>query len=339
MRQILSIIFVISIMQIGLQNVSWAQTSESAAAEGLFQDGKALLQARDFEKACPKLSESYRLDPATGTLLAVAMCHEGLGRLATAWAEYSEVATRSRREGRDDRERAAREKSDALRAKLSYLTIWVDPVAQKLLGLEVKRDGVVVGQGAWGTALPIDAGDHLIEATAPGKKRFTAHVKLANEGARENVLVPVLADDRTAPGGTGPAQLASAGPTQNPNGQSGSGWTPLQTTGAVIAGVGVIGLGLGGYFGLDAMSKKSDSNASCSSGNICSTQAAFDARKASVSAGNRATVAFIAGGVLAAGGATIFVLGRPSKSEKPMAIKAAPYAVPGSIGMWMGGQF
>src|SRR3954470_3724696 len=97
-----------------------------ATAEALFREGRALMDAGNFQAACPKLAESFEQDPGTGTLLALAICRERDGQLASAWASYGQVASRSKREGRADREQAARDAMQALEPRLSHLTITVD---------------------------------------------------------------------------------------------------------------------------------------------------------------------------------------------------------------------
>src|SRR4051794_10074481 len=90
-----------------------ADAADEARAEQLFRDGKARLASGDHAHACPMLAESYRLDPASGGLLALAVCHEREGRLASASREFAEVAARSHAESRPDREQAARERVQA----------------------------------------------------------------------------------------------------------------------------------------------------------------------------------------------------------------------------------
>ncbi|HZU83694.1 MAG TPA: hypothetical protein VE987_12290, partial [Polyangiaceae bacterium] len=83
-------------------------------AETLFNEGKRRMAAGDFAGACPKLAESYRLDAGSGTLTALAVCHEGLGRTASAWTEFIEVVSEAKQAGRPDREKFAQQHIGAL---------------------------------------------------------------------------------------------------------------------------------------------------------------------------------------------------------------------------------
>jgi hypothetical protein len=240
MRRLLFSCAIGLVLELGLPRPASAQAGDSAAAEALFQEGKALLEQGKYAEACPKLAESNRLDPATGTLLALAMCHEGQNKLASAWAEYTEVAVRARREGREDRERAARQKTEDLRSKLPLLTLQVSPEAGALAGLEVKRDGIIVGRGAWGSAVPVDAGEHLVEASAPGKQPWSTRITMET-AAHQSVTVPALSDVTTAQ----PA-MGSATAETKPD-MPGGGSPTLRLVGLTAAGVGVVGLGIGGF--------------------------------------------------------------------------------------------
>jgi len=300
-----------------------AQTADSAAAETLFRDGKRFLEQKDFPRACPKLAESFRLDPATGTLLALAMCHEGLGRTATAWAEYTDAAARAKREGRPDREQAAVEWAAALEVKLSTLTIAVPDALAKSPGLAVKRDGVVIGAGTWGTPVPVDPGDHVVEAVAAGKKAWSKTVAVRASGDKQRVEVGPLEE-----------LPVNVRPAESPR----RSLTPLQQTGLVGAGIGLLATGAGAYFGIDAMQKNKRSNLLGCNENYCPLGPATQARSEAVSAGNISAAAFIAGGTLVAAGAVLFFVGA-SDAPSRAGIRAVPVVGATQVGVGVAGPF
>jgi hypothetical protein len=184
----------------------------AAAAEALFQEGKRLLERGDSAAACPKLAESLRLERATGTLFALAMCHEAEGRLASGWAEYAEVVARAEREGRADREQAARKSMRALEPRLSTLTILVPGAASAVPGLRVERDQIALEAPSWSTAVPIDPGPHVVTASAPGYRSWRTSIEIGAVGDRRAISIPVL--DRQVSPATSDARAPSlaAGP-------------------------------------------------------------------------------------------------------------------------------
>jgi hypothetical protein len=334
-----------------------AEGANVAAADALFRDGKAKMAAEDYAQACPKLADSYRLDPATGTLLALALCHEREGKMASAWVEYADAAMRAKKEGRADREKAARERVAALEPKLSQLTI-AAPVASSITGFAITRNGVTLGASAMGIAVPVDGGTYAIEASAPHKKPWRAKVTVAATGDRQSITVPTLEDDKTLPSETKPrklpplqkgenvadrppaAALASSAtataPGENPApAKHGFGW--VDTT-AIAAGV--VGLGVGTAFMLQAIGKNEQSEAGCA-GDVCTAEARQD-RLDALDAGRVATVAFAAGGALVATGLTIYLVGGATSSREngvAKALQAAPVPLAGGFGGMLRGNF
>jgi hypothetical protein len=81
---------------------------------------------------------------------------------------------------------------------------------------------------------------------------------------------------------------------------------PWKAIGLAMAGGGIVGLVLGTVFGLQASSKKTD--AACDSNSVCRSQAALDTLHGARDAGDLSTTFFVVGGVLAAGGITMWAL-------------------------------
>ena len=296
------------------------QSSDAATAELLFQQGRDLLRQGKATEACPKLAESQRLDPATGTLLALAMCHEAEGKLASAWAEFVNVEAKSRSEARPDREKVSHDRAIALQTRLSTLEIQVAGHIAGLDGLEIRRDGVLLGVGAWNTAVPVDGGEHVVEVTAHGKKPWKGKVSVKSAGDAQALKVPDLAAAPVAS-----AALTGSGPVPAADRGSSKALSTLQWAGVGVAGAGVIALGVGGYFLSTALGKKSDSQNDCTK-NLCGDQGTAD-RKDAVSKGNTATWVGIAGGVLVAGGATLFVVGHFQKNRESAGLAGTQLAL------------
>src|SRR5688572_9040069 len=177
----LGLVFVLGLFPSG----AYAQGStDSAAARALFAEGRQLVAEKRFEEACPKFEESLRLDHGMGTQFNLAFCWEQLGRTASAWALFLDVAAAARAGNQPQRESAARERASALESKLSRLTI---NVAVPSEGMEITRDGVPVGKASWGIAVPIDPGTHTLKASAPGKEPWSEEITVASSAARVSV--------------------------------------------------------------------------------------------------------------------------------------------------------
>jgi hypothetical protein len=277
-----------------LASAAHAQSSSSALAENLFREGKKLLDKKSYAEACPKLAESARLDPASGTLLALGLCHEGQGKTASAWADFTEAASVARRDNRPDREKAAIKEAAALEPKLARVTY--DVASSTTRGLEIRQDDVVLGSAAWKDS-PIDPGEHAIEAIAPGKTPFKTTFTIG-ASEKKTVSVPALEDEPVH----GPA------PIETTPEKTGS---PVRTAGFVIGGVGIASLVGSGILGGLAIAKNSDGKSACPT-KTCANPSGVDANHAAETFADVSTVLFIAGAVLTAAGVTLVIVS-PSK--------------------------
>jgi hypothetical protein len=167
-----------------------ARAQPSTEAEELFQDGRALMLEGRFEEACPKLEQSQQLEPRVGTMLNLAVCHERLGMVASAWVEFQQARDAATAEGRDKQRDLAQERIDVLGPRVPWLTVAIAEAA-RVEGLAISLDGAPVDPAEWGTPMAIDPGEHIIVAAAAGhaprEVRFTM-----NETERKTMEVAKL---------------------------------------------------------------------------------------------------------------------------------------------------
>jgi len=245
--------------------------TDKSLAQSLFDQGKGLMDRGNFDQACPKLEESQRLDPGGGTLLNLALCHEQQGKVATAWTEFKSALSDAKRDARQDRITAAEEHIAVLEPKLPRLTLMVTaPIG----GEELKLDGAAVGKGGWGTPVAVDPGPHGLSATGPGKKTWVQALSLGL-AEKKTVTVPVLETDpnQAAPPPApvaGPAPAPGPAPPPAPSERHHGGSST--TLGWVVGGAGVVALGVGTFFGFQALSKKKASDDHCPTDTTCTKE-------------------------------------------------------------------
>jgi hypothetical protein len=304
---------------------STALAGDPAAAQALFDDASRLMSQRRLAEACPKFDESQRQDPGIGTLYHYADCEDRLGKTATAWATFLEVAAEANAQGEAARATAAKERASALESRLARLTI--DPGAEAATpGLQLFRDGEPIGKGQWSTSIPVDPGSHVIEARAPGKGKWTSTVSTSG-GSRLVVTVPLLADVGSARQASD-EKVATTTTTsaETPVGHSGRG---QRITGAVLSALGVAGLGVGGYFGIDSILRHRDSDSHCV-GNVCDATGVSQ-RSDAQQAGTAATVALGAGGAVLLAGILTYATA-PREPRDPLANAQSSFRAQVAVG-------
>jgi hypothetical protein len=254
-------------------------------AHELFVQGRALAARGEHAAACPKFAESQRLAPAGGTLLNLAVCHEAIGRIATAWFEFGEALRFARRDGRPERVEFAEAHLAKLGPRLPRLRIVVHvPNAR---GLEITCDGVKVGEAGWGESMPLDAGDHVVEALAPEHERRRILVRV-EEGEETTARIEPLAP---IPQRTPPAPRA----------------LDLRMLGTLIGGVGLATGAVGGVLGFRAISDEHNAARLCPTARACSNEGEALNDRAKTAA-DASTALLVTGGALVIGGAVLFVL-------------------------------
>lgn len=308
--------------------------SEKAAAESLFDRGLALMRDGKLEQACQSLEQSQSIERGLGTMLYLAECYEKLGRTASAWALFREAASQARAAGQTARADAGASRAAALEPKLSKLTVQVDP-ENLVPGFELLRDGQPVSRGLFGVAVPVDPGEHRLEARAPGRLPWTGVQRVGADADAATVTVPKLALDPSAV--ATPSEPPPAAPASLELGATGTPERPTnvrRTAGLVAGGVGLVALGVGGFFGVRAINKNNEAKDNGCSGSSCNDLDGKELTDQAMTAATLANVFVIGGAAIAATGVVLY-LTAPS-DDTPSAAVASDGR---SVRVQLGGVF
>jgi hypothetical protein len=326
---------------VGLLLAAWALGSRDASAQSsqssddfkkaqaLFEEGSRLVNAGRYQEACPKLESAQRVVVGIGVTLYLGECYEQTGRLKNAWDQFNRAEALATATS-DRRARIAHEHAERLWPRLAKIKIVVAPGAD-VPGLVITDEGAQVERSLWGAERPVDPATHHIRAEAPRREPWEVSVDVSAGAAAVALQVPPLREAASPPPGTnvgtnlgtnepaskttGPAPeqpLPSTSPAQGIGGQ--------RVVALAVVGVGVVGLGLGALFGIEAKSKYDDTNAngSCQPNNHCNA-AGLAERSDAVTAATISTVGFIVGALGLTGG-TVLYLTAPDRGGRSMAL-------------------
>jgi hypothetical protein len=265
-----------------------------AAAEALFEQARAAMAAGSYDIACARFRDSDKLDPAVGTRFNLADCEERRGRVATAWSLFRGVLSELAED--DDRRPIAQRRARALEPRLPYLTM--ERAAATPAGVRVRIDGIELGEGSFGVALPMDPGTHdLVLMPRDSGDGDGEHRSFAlREGEHRNLPIVLAA----APP---PASVAEPVAPSEPviAGSSRQKWI------YIAGGVGAAGVLFGAVTGVVALNKKSTADANCSDELRVCNQAGVDANESGKTYGTLSGVGLGVGVVGLAAGAYLWL--------------------------------
>ena len=311
------------------------RAQEAAGAEKLFREGLEAMRSANYDEACPKLSESYRLDPLPGALFTLAECHAAWGKSATAIEQYQTFLNRltslppQRRDAFEERRRLALDKITALTALAAEITVDVSASAPQQL--VVKRDDVVIEPQAYGVGKKVDQGTYVISAELDGKQVWKREVEVLDRD-HARIVVP------WPPPGHEASDAHSAKAKTSVPADAAKEPAPISPTWMYVAGgVGAAGLATGIIAGLVALGNKGSIEDNCPE-RVCNAEGR-DAVDAGQSAALVSTIGFAVG--LAGAGATValFVLSRPPASHDTASLRPTFGASPRGAAVGVRGAF
>jgi serine/threonine-protein kinase len=327
-------------------SVAGAQVSaeEKATAEAVFEEGMRLIKQGKFAEACPKFEMSQRVEPAVGTMLYLAECYEKTNRTASSWAMFREAASLAETSNQIERMKTAQARAARLEPRLAWLTVEVAKDAV-VPGLQLRRNGVLLAPELSGTPTPVDPGEVLVEAAAPGHLPYSTKVKVPAKG-RVSVPVPALqpAPDSAPLAATAVAPQpesskpepvsatpAAAAPPQSSPAPQAERASPVPW---IVGGVGVVALGVGTVFGLKAISNADTARELCPNGQ-CHDENGQTAADDAHTQATISNVSFVLGAAAVATGVVLYFT-LPSKHATQLGL--LPMANQSSLGLALRGN-
>jgi tetratricopeptide (TPR) repeat protein len=284
-------------------------------ADALFEEGRRLFTEGRVPEACAKFAASLQLDSVPATASNLGTCYERMDRTASARQAFLKASDLARKKGDAERAEEAYRRADALAPRLTFLTVVV-PEQNRVAGLTVRRDSDALGVELWDTPVPVDPGEHTVEATATGRRSWKKTIRVDAPG-KVDVHVPAL-EQIVAP----------------------TGMAPQRVVGIVVAGAGIASLAVAVGLAIAASETDDESKQYCPADpNRCYPKGVV-LRNEAIGYANAASILAGAGAIAAGVGVTLILLGRdPRPTQKSTAGWILPYASASGGGLVAGAQF
>lgn len=304
---------------------AFGQTNDGALPFPLrkrFAEAGKLMDADNAAAACPILEEIVLASPQhLASRASLADCYARIGKFYSASRLYTIIEKQASEEKQNTTRRMAIDRRAAIEQKISHVRVIVPDALAQSKDLIVLQDGERVFPAQWGVAAPVDRGTHTIEAQLPGETTWKKVIDIWQDGAIVvvNVDMPLPYRSEKPPGEKkGPVSAQMPGPVPiTPTNAPGKTWSTGQILGMTTVGVGAVGLGIGIAFGGAAISKNNESNdGPCDEKNHC-TLTGLALRDQTLTYGNVSTAMFITGGILVAGGLTLWAISPDKRKTTP----------------------
>ncbi|MFI5301099.1 MAG: tol-pal system YbgF family protein [Polyangiales bacterium] len=233
---------------------------DKKAAGALFKKGKELFEAKDYAGAKASFMEAEDILPGAPVEYWTGRCLEELGDYSGAVASYEKALLDPKLKSADDaKDRVGKLKVKPMKVKIT---------SGDAPGASIKVDGAAIADKT-PAEVELAPGAHKITLTAAGMKDGAGDVTVValTPGAFDLKLEAVPATPPPPPDGPAPGVVAVPAPTPSP---AMTAPPPTTTTTAppaessdktwayVTGGVAIVGLGVGTYFGIQAMSDHSN---------------------------------------------------------------------------------
>jgi hypothetical protein len=289
-----------------------ADEAPASEAELLFQHGVELMKADDCANAIPEFLKSNALDASAATLLNVGTCYARLGRKATAWKAYQRASVAALSENDAPLRERALQAMAILGPTLTKVQI-VTPKDSTPLSLRINGETLSDYDGL---PIPLDPGQSVIEAAAPGREPWRRTVTADELGATLVIQVPDLRAVPPLPPAVRPVVAPARVEERSPD---------YRVPAAIVGGAGVAAVVAGSIFGLSAQSSYDASRSSCL-GNRC-TQAGIDERTSARDKATASTVLFTVGLAAVVAGVVLWIVSPSATHVQKTALRKAPLRV------------